>query len=73
MPSHLLRVLIIAVLTLAALIGIIVLVALGQAEGTGFGVVAGVLGTLLPALVDSLAVESRRRTPGKRAVEGDVP
>ena len=73
MSSHLLRVLIIAVFALAALIGVIVLVALGQAEGTGFGVVSGVLGTLVPALVDALAVESRRRTPGKRAIEGDVP
>lgn len=60
-------------LALAALIGIIVLIALGQADGTGFGVVSGVLGTLVPALVDALAVERRRRTPGARAVEGDVP
>lgn len=62
----------IAVIALAALIGVIVLVAIGQADGTGFGVVTGVLGTLLPALVDALAVEKRRRTPGSKAISDDV-
>lgn len=73
MSSHLLRVVCIAVLALAALIGVIVLVAQGQADGTGFGVVAGVLATTVPALLDSLAVEKRRRTPGQKAVDGDIP
>lgn len=72
MSSHLLRVIVIAVLALAALIGVIVLVALGQAEGTGFGVITGILGTLMPALVDALAVERRRRTPGEKAVVDDA-
>jgi hypothetical protein len=71
MPSHLLRVVLIAVLALAALVGVIVLVALGEDDGTGFGFVSGVLTTLVPALVDSLAVERRRRTPGQRAIDGD--
>lgn len=63
---------VIGILTLAALIGVIVLVALGQAEGTGFGVISGVLGTLAPALIDALAVERRRRTPGVKALQDDV-
>lgn len=71
MSSHLVRVIIIAVLALAALVGVIVLVALGQDEGTGFGFVSGALTALVPALVDSLAVERRRRTPGQKAVEDD--
>jgi hypothetical protein len=72
MTSHFLRVIVIGVLALAALVGVIVLVAIGQAEGTGFGVVTGVLGTLVPALVDALAVERRRRTPGTKAISDDV-
>ncbi|MGL4257982.1 MAG: hypothetical protein ACRCSL_16735 [Microbacterium sp.] len=71
MPSHHLRVLVIAVLALAALVGVIVLVALGEDDGVGFGFVSGVLTTLVPALADSLAVERRRRTPGQRAIEDD--
>lgn len=72
MSSHLLRVIVIGVLALAALVGVIVLVALGQAEGTGFGVVTGVLGTLVPALIDASMVEKRRRTPGSKAISDDV-
>jgi hypothetical protein len=71
MPSHHLRVLVIAALALVALVGVIVLVALGEDDGTGFGFVSGVLATLVPALVDALAVEQRRRTPGRKAVEDD--
>lgn len=72
MSSHLLRVLVIAVLALAALIGVIVLIALGRAEGTAFGAITGVLGTLVPALLDAAAVERRRRTPGAKAISDDV-
>jgi hypothetical protein len=72
MPSHQLRVIIIAVLALAALVGAIVLVALGQDAGVGFGFISGVFTTLVPALVDSLAVERRRRTPGRKAVDDDL-
>ena len=50
---------VIATLALASLIGVIVLVALGRADGTGFGVVAGVLGTMVPALIDAAAVAKR--------------
>lgn len=68
-----LRVIVISILTLAALIGVIVLIAVGQSDGMGFGVVTGVLGTLVPALIDALAVERRRRTPGTKALKDDVP
>ncbi len=71
MPQHQLRVILIFVAWLAAVIGLVVLLALGVAEGTGFGVVTGILGTLTPALVDSLAVEQRRRTPGRHAISDD--
>jgi hypothetical protein len=72
MSSHFLRVIVIGVMTLAALIGVIVLVGIGQTDGTGFGVVTGALGTLVPALLDSLAVERRRRKPGAKAVGDDL-
>lgn len=72
MASHKIRLTVIAVLTLAALVGVIVLVAQGQAEGTGFGVVAGVLGTLVPALLDASRVEARRRDPNTPAIADDV-
>lgn len=73
MPSHRLRVILVFALTLSALIGVIVLVALGIHEGTGFGIVTGVLGTAVPALFDALGVERRRRTPGVPAIKDDVP
>lgn len=72
MASHKVRLAVIAVLTLAALVGVIVLVAMGQTEGTGFGVVTGVLGTLVPALLDASRVEVRRRDPGAAAISDDV-
>jgi hypothetical protein len=72
MSSHRLRVILIFALTLSALIGVIVLVALGIHEGTGFGIVTGVLGTAVPALFDALGVERRRRDPARPAVSDDV-
>jgi hypothetical protein len=72
MSSHLLRVLVIGALFAIALVGVIVLVARGENEGTGFGVVSGVLVTLGPALLDSLAVERRRRNPSTPAIGDDV-
>ena len=72
MASHKVRLIVIAVLTLAALVGVIVLVGMGQTDGTGFGVVAGVLGTLLPALLDASRVEARRRNPATPAIADDV-
>lgn len=72
MSSHRLRTILIFALTLAALIGVIVLVALGIHEGTGFGIVTGVLGTAVPALFDALGVERRRRDPAKTALADDV-
>jgi hypothetical protein len=73
MKQHQLRLLIIAVVTLAALVGVIVLAALDQGAGTGFGICAGILTGGVPALFDAAAVERRRRTPGERAVADDVP
>jgi hypothetical protein len=72
MSSHRLRVIALLVLAAIALIGVIVLIALGIHEGTGFGVLTGVLGTLVPALLDALTVERRRRDPGKVAIADDV-
>jgi hypothetical protein len=61
MVTHKLRVLIIGIGAALALIAVVVLVALGQDEGTGFGVVTGVLGTLIPALVDSLGEQKKQK------------
>lgn len=72
MPSHQLRFIAILVLAAIALIGMIVFAAMGITEGTAFGVVAGILGTLVPALVDAGAVESRRRDPNTAAISDDV-
>jgi hypothetical protein len=72
MAKHQVRFGVIAVLTLAALIGVIVLVALGEAEGTGFGAVSGALGTLLLAMIDASNVETRRRNPKIPAIADDV-
>ena len=72
MASHKVRLVLIAILTLAALVGVIVLVAMGQTEGTGFGIVTGVLGTLVPALLDAARVETRRRDPRTPAISDDV-
>jgi hypothetical protein len=72
MVTHRLRVLIIAIGTALALIAVVVLVALGEGEGTGFGAVVGVLGTLFPALLDSLGEQKRQRRttiPGDPNVE----
>lgn len=72
MDSHRLRVIAILVAWAIVTIGLIVLVALGQTEGTGFGVVAGIEAALTPALVDALAVERRRRNPTTRAIKDDI-
>jgi hypothetical protein len=72
MQKHQIRLLVIAAVALAALIGVIVLAALGQSEGTGFGIVTGILSTSVPALFDAAAVEKRRRTPGEQAIADDV-
>lgn len=72
MPSHRLRVIIIAVVAVVALIGVIVLTAMGISSGTGFGVVAGVLTLAVPALIDSSAVEARRLNPDVAAMPDDI-
>jgi hypothetical protein len=59
--DHKLRVILIAALFAVALIAVVVLVALGQDEGTGFGAVLGVLGTLGPALLDAQSEQKKRR------------
>lgn len=55
-----------------SVISLVTLIVRGITEGTGFGVIVGLVGTLTPALVDAVRVESRRRTPGKRAIADDV-
>jgi len=60
MIPHKTRLFLIAALFALALIAVVVLVALGQDEGTGFGAILGMLGTLAPALLDSKAEQSRR-------------
>lgn len=72
MSSHKIRLATIAVLAAICLVGVIVLVALGQAEGTGFGILTGMLSTLVPALLDASAVEVRRRDPSRPALPDDV-
>jgi hypothetical protein len=72
MSSHRLRVFAILSVVLVALIGVIVLVALGVSEGTGFGALLGVLGTATTAFFDALGVERRRRNPAIPALADDV-
>jgi hypothetical protein len=72
MTSHKIRLTVITILAAIALIGVIVLIALGQTEGTGFGIVTGILGTLMPALLDASVVETRRRDPSVSAISDDV-
>jgi hypothetical protein len=71
MQRHALRLLIIGILALAALVGVIVLLALGQASAPEFAAVAGALAVLLPAVLDASVVERRRRTPGIKAIDDD--
>lgn len=72
MPRHALRLLLIGLLTLAALLGVIVLIALERSSAPEFVAVSTALGLLVPALIDSAAVERRRRNPQARAVEDDI-
>lgn len=71
MSSHQLRLLLIAVLTLAVFIGQIVLMALGRFGGTESAALGGSLLVLLPALIDAGAVERRRVDPAQKAIEDD--
>ena len=72
MPSHRLRVIAILVAWAVATIGLIVLLALERTSTVEFGIVAGLVATLTPALVDAVTVERRRRDPAKVAVSDDV-
>lgn len=54
--EHKIRVQVIGACWIAALASLVVMSVNGISEGTGFGVVAGVLGTLTPALVDATRV-----------------
>ncbi len=72
MKQHQVRVLALGLLVLSTLIGIIVLSALGQSSGTGFGVLTGAFGIALPGFMDAIAVETRRRKPGVAAIADDV-
>lgn len=72
MPRHALRLLLVGLLTLAALVGVIVLIAIDRSSAPEFVAVSTALGLLVPALIDSAAVERRRRNPNARAIEDDV-
>lgn len=72
MSSHRIRLIFIGILTLIALIGVIVFAALGQTEGTAFGIVVGILTTGIAALGDASMVEARRRNPNVAAIVDDV-
>lgn len=72
MSSHKIRLAVIAALLLTALVGAIVLVALEQTTGPGFGFVTGVFTTMLPAFLDAATVERRRRDPRVPALPDDV-
>lgn len=72
MHSHKTRVIAILVAWSIMAIGMIVLIVVGQTEGTGFGIVTGALGTLTPALLDAASVERRRRNPETPAITDDV-
>lgn len=72
MASHHTRVLLIGALFGVALLGQIVLMALGRFGETESAVLGGVTAVLLPALVDATAVERRRRDPNSTAIIDDV-
>lgn len=71
MNSHRQRLWVIFAAWAIVAIGLIVLVALGITEGTGFGAIIGIESALTPALLDALAVERRRRDPSKTAIADD--
>jgi hypothetical protein len=62
----------IGILTIVALIGVIIFAALGQTEGTAFGIVVGILTTGVAGLADASAVEARRRDPSVAAIADDI-
>lgn len=65
MVQHRTRLIAITVLLVIALVGLIVLTATGTSEGTVFGALLGVVGTLIPALTDAGRVQLREgRAPG---------
>lgn len=72
MKQHYVRMIVIAVAFVAALVCLTVLIANGVTEGTGFGALLSAVSLLGPAMMDAMAVEKRRRTPGQRAVEDDA-
>lgn len=72
MKQHYVRLIVIAVAFVASLVCLTVLIANGITEGTGFGALLGATTLLGTAFTDAAAVERRRRTPGRKAVEDDV-
>jgi hypothetical protein len=70
--NHYQRLLFILVATLTVVAALIAAVKLGAA-GEITASLCTALGLLIPALLDASQVEKRRRTPGKKAVEDDVP
>lgn len=71
MISHKLRVSVLTGLVVLALTALSALVYLGR-DATELAVVSGALSVLLPALLDALGVERRRRDPSMTGLVDDV-
>ncbi len=71
MPSHQLRVILVTALTALFAIADVVCLVL-EVDARAAAALTGALAVLLPATLDALKVEQRRRTPGMRAVADDL-
>jgi hypothetical protein len=70
--KHTTRLTILGILAAICLIGEIVLMALGRFSEVESGVLGGMLGLLIPVLIDAAVVEKRRKDPLIPAIPDDV-
>lgn len=70
--KHQTRIIILGVLAGMCLVAELVLMVLGKFGDTESGVFGGMLGLLVPAIIDAAVVEKRRRDPHVKALPGDV-
>lgn len=71
MKNHFQRLLIVGALAAICLIALVVAATLSASDVVVTSL-ATALALLVPAVIDSVSVEKRRRTPGQKAVEDDV-
>lgn len=70
--KHRTRLIVLGALAAICLTGEIVLMVLGRFSEVESGVLGGMLGLLVPAIVDAAVVEKRRRDPLMPAIADDV-